>query len=70
MLIKDTTTFGKIIRQYRKKQGLTQVQLAAMANTSPRLIGELENGKTTIQLEKALKVAWLLGVSFSVPDKD
>ncbi|MBR1373702.1 helix-turn-helix transcriptional regulator [bacterium] len=70
MQIKDAATFGKIIRQYRKKQGLTQIQLSAMANTSPRLIGELENGKPTIQLEKALRIAWLLGIPFNVPDKD
>lgn len=68
MKIRDAATFGKLIRDARKKQGLTQTQLAGIANTSPRLIGELERGKPTIQLEKALKIAWMLGVNIETPE--
>lgn len=66
--IKDSRVFGEVIRKVRKKQGLTQAQLAGIVNTSPRLIGELERGKPTIQLEKALKVAWMLGVNIETPE--
>jgi hypothetical protein len=38
-----------------------------VANTGIRFISNLENGKPTIQLDKALKVAWLLGVRPEVP---
>lgn len=68
MKIRDAATFGKLIHNARKKQGLTQTQLAGIANTSPRLIGELERGKPTIQLEKALKIAWMLGVNIETPE--
>ena len=68
MKIKDARVFGEVIRKVRKKQGLTQAQLAGIVNTSPRLIGELERGKPTIQLEKALKVAWMLGVNIETPE--
>ena len=41
-----------------------------MANVCPRFIGELEKGKPTIELEKALHVAWMLGLNLSSTDKE
>ena len=70
MIIKNAKIFGETIRKFRKKQGLTQVQLSAMANVSPRFIGELEKGKPTIELDKALYVAWMLGLELTVPEKE
>lgn len=52
---------------YRKKQGATQIQLAAIANTGVRFIGDLENGKPTVQLDKALRVAKTLGMRIEIP---
>jgi y4mF family transcriptional regulator len=62
MKIKDSRSFGAAVRAYRKRQGATQIQLAATANTGVRFIGDLENGKPTIQLNKALRVADILGI--------
>lgn len=70
MIIENAKIFGETIRKFRKKQGLTQVQLSAMANVSPRFIGELEKGKPTIELDKALYVAWMLGLELTVSDKE
>jgi HTH-type transcriptional regulator / antitoxin HipB len=70
MMIKNAKNFGEIIKKYRKAQGLTQVQLSAMANVSPRFIGELEKGKPTIELEKALYVAWMLGININVAGEE
>jgi len=70
MLLKDSKTFGTAVRMYRKKQGATQVQLAAAANTGVRFIGDLENGKATVQLDKALRVAHVLGMKIEVPGFD
>lgn len=70
MMIQNAKSFGEAIKKFRKKQGLTQVQLSAMANVSPRFIGELEKGKPTIELEKALHVAWMLGLNLSSTDKE
>lgn len=53
---------GRTIRQERKAQGLTQGELAMTANTASRFISELENGKTTCQIGKALKVISCLGI--------
>jgi y4mF family transcriptional regulator len=70
MKIDDAQAFGKMVKQYRKRQRISQSQLAAIAHTGLRFISDLENGKPTIQLNKALKVALLLGITFEIPDVD
>jgi y4mF family transcriptional regulator len=70
MTIRDAKSFGEAIKKFRKEQGLTQVQLSAMANVSPRFIGELEKGKPTIELEKALHVAWMLGLNLRYSEQE
>ena len=68
MKIDNAKAFGKAVRLYRKRQGATQTQLAAIANTGLRFIGDLENGKPTVQLDKALQVAKILGLKMEAPD--
>lgn len=57
---------GSVIRATRKEQGLRQAQLAAIANVGERFLGELEAGKPTAELGKALKVLSLLGIDVSL----
>ena len=59
---------GKIIRQSRKKQGITQSALAMTANTAPRFISDLENGKATCEIGKALQVIQCLGISIEMKE--
>jgi len=66
MLLTDAKSFGEAVRMYRKKQKATQVQLAAIANTGTRFIGDLENGKPSVQLDKALRVAKILGMKIGI----
>jgi len=68
MRIFDAKSFGAAVRMYRTKRGVTQIQLAAVANTGVRFIGDLENGKPTVQIDKALKVAKILGIKIEIPD--
>jgi len=60
--IQNSEQFGKAIREARKAQGLTQHELALTANTAPRFISDLENGKATCQIGKAIHVATALGI--------
>jgi len=60
--IQNSAQFGETVRQARKAQGLTQQELALTANTAPRFISDLENGKPTCQIGKALHVARCLGI--------
>lgn len=52
---------GRIIRENRRSQGLRQDQLAAAAGVGLRFLIELERGKSTAQLGKALAVLSALG---------
>jgi len=60
--------FGNSVREARKRQGLTQPALAMVAGTGLRFIVDLESGKETCQLGKALQVAATLGLRVSVAD--
>lgn len=64
MKINNTIEFGKLVRQARKYARLTQADLAAAAGIGERFIRELEKGKSTCQIEKALLVAQMLGIQF------
>ncbi len=65
-LVTNPTDLGQAIREARRKQGLRQPDLAAAAGTSVRFIVELERGKPTIQLGKAMRVLAMLGLRLSV----
>lgn len=61
-IIRTTKDFGDVMRKVRKAQGLTQADLAGITGVSRRLIVELESGKPTAQIGKALHVITNLGV--------
>lgn len=50
------------VRLYRKKEKLTQVQLAERAELSPDSVKRIEKGKITVSLESFLRLAEALGV--------
>lgn len=52
---------GRIIRAARRAQGLRQDQLAGAAGVGVRFLSELERGKTTARVGKALAVLEALG---------
>ncbi len=60
--IKNSKQLGSVARQIRKHQKLRQDDFAAMAGSSHKFLGEMEKGKPTVQLEKALKVLEELGI--------
>ena len=61
--------FGAAIRAARKSQGLRQDQLAGATGVGTRFIVDLEAGKSTAQLGKALAVVAALGLQMSIIDK-
>jgi y4mF family transcriptional regulator len=64
MRILTAKEFGKLIQTTRKQSGLTQAELAAASGLGERFVRELEKGKPSCQLEKALLVASMLGIKF------
>lgn len=57
---------GGIVRAARKDAGLRQYELAGAAGVGLRFIVELEGGKATAQVGKALQVLDALGCSVEI----
>jgi HTH-type transcriptional regulator/antitoxin HipB len=53
---------GKIVRETRKSLGVTQKSLALTSGTGLRFIIDLEKGKETCELGKALTILHALGI--------
>lgn len=61
-MIRTAQEFGAAIAQARKALGLTQRELALAINSGERFIVDLEAGKPTAQLGKALAAAHAVGL--------
>jgi HTH-type transcriptional regulator / antitoxin HipB len=59
-------TIGELVKTTRKSMGVTQKDLAMTSGTGLRFIIELEQGKPTCQLGKALTVLQTLGVKIEL----
>jgi y4mF family transcriptional regulator len=66
--INNPIQLGQSIRAARKAQGFRQDELAGAAGVGVRFVIELEAGKPTIQLGKALQILNALGLSLSITD--
>lgn len=64
--IENAADIGKCVRAQRKAQGATQLQFAALCGVGVRFISELENGKSTMELGKVLKVLKCLGLQLKL----
>ena len=60
---------GQLIQQVRKQQRLTQRDIAGLAGAGVRFMVDLEHGKPTIQMQKALDVLALLGLEVVIRKK-
>ena len=66
MIDNKIAKLGSIVRQVRKEQGLTQEQLAATTGVGVRFIRELEQGKESCHIGKALTVVLMLGIDVTI----
>lgn len=62
MNINKAKQLGQVIRQARKERGYTQQELADFSGCSIMFVSNLERGKPTCELEKAIRVANTAGV--------
>lgn len=62
----DTKSLGLLIRQERKSQKLTQEQLAGLTGVGVRFVRELEAGKESCQVGRALQVVASLGLTVAI----
>ena len=68
MRIKNIKDIASKIKDERKKQNLTQTQLAGLCNVGVRFIVDLEAGKETCQIGKVLLVLDVLGINLVMED--
>ena len=69
MKIKDVDDFGKKIKERRRKLGYTQKYISDFTGFSVSFISDLENGKKTIELGKALQLANILGMDVILQER-
>ena len=69
MKITDAKSFGEAIRSRRKKLGYTQRYISEFTGISVSFLSDLENGKRTIELDKSLMIANLLGLDVELKER-
>ena len=62
MVTNDSIDFGKELKRRRKELGYTQAYISEFTGFSVSFISDLENGKATAEIGKAIKYANLLGL--------
>lgn len=66
MKIEDAESLGQAIRLQRRRLKVTQKDLAMASGTGLRFIIDLEKGKPTCQLGKALEIVSALGLKLEI----
>ena len=69
MTVKRVEEIGELVKKERKKAGLKQADCAALCGVGTRFMSELENGKSTLEIGKVLKVVKLLGFELKMEHK-
>lgn len=69
MKINDVKSFGKIVKEQRKKKGYTQKYICEICGISASYISDLENGKETIELGKAIYLVNMLGLDIEINER-
>ncbi|MCF0230675.1 MAG: helix-turn-helix transcriptional regulator [Parasporobacterium sp.] len=66
MMITDAKEFGAAIRARRKELKYTQNYLSEFTGISVSFLSDLENGKPTCEIGKAIYIANLLGLDITM----
>lgn len=64
--IKTAGELGKIIRSFRKSQNFTLKKVSGITGLGMRFLSELERGKETAELGKALEILYKLGLEVTI----
>ncbi|WP_298269665.1 helix-turn-helix domain-containing protein [Geobacter sp.] len=69
-LITSAQSLGAILRDERKKQGLTQVALGKMTGVNQTTISMIEKGKPSVQLQTVLLLFAALNLNILVGPRE
>lgn len=57
---------GSAVRAQRKRLGLTQLELSALAGCGPVFVYDVERGKRGLRLDKLVELLAVLGLQFKL----
>ena len=63
-------SIAEFVKERRKKLGMTQVTLSDRAGVGLRFVRDLEQGKTTLRLDKVNQVLQMFGGAVAVGELD
>lgn len=63
MLVFDKIEIGRNLFNYRKKIGLTQIEVAEKANLSDRTYADIERGSVNMRVDTLLKICDVLRIT-------
>lgn len=66
MIINSAADFGSSLKKRRKELGYTQRYISEFTGFSISFISDIENGKSTAELGKAIYLANMLGLDVAV----
>jgi HTH-type transcriptional regulator/antitoxin HipB len=66
MIVRTSIDLGNALRARRQELGLAQEEISSVIGVNRRVIGELERGKGTVQLQIAMEVARVLGLDIEL----
>ncbi|GHT59037.1 hypothetical protein AGMMS50239_04780 [Bacteroidia bacterium] len=66
----QTASLSKYVKQMRKQYGLTQIDLSEKSGVGLRFIREMEQGKTTLRMDKVNQVLALFGAELGAVSTD
>ena len=69
MKVTDVSSFGNKLRERRKELGYTQAYVSEVSGMSVSFLSDLENGKETVELGKALYLSNLLGLDMEMKER-
>ena len=69
MKIYDSMMFGQALKQRRKEKKYTQSDISDLTGFSVSFISDLENGKPTAEIGKAIYLANVLGLDIEIKSR-
>ena len=66
MKVNNMLSFGQEIKKRRKELGITQKDFSENTGLSASFLSNLENGKETVEMGKALRVIQMLGMDLQL----
>jgi y4mF family transcriptional regulator len=70
VVAEEAEALGRQIRAARRRQGMSQDDLAFAANVSPRTVFAIERGKATVRFDMLARVLTAAGLRLSTEPRD